>query len=151
MTIKSLQNCREVSKSWMECIDNQNILWKKVAKIEDGKNILFLCRYGYFKIVEFLIKKTTEFKIDLRLKDKYGMTALQYACNQGDVKIFEAILQKSVEINADLNTKDNFGLTAFHWACMNGHSKIVAMLIQKSAEYNVNLNTTDEHGKTAFY
>ena len=28
MDIKTLKNCRQVSKSWQEFIDNQNILWK---------------------------------------------------------------------------------------------------------------------------
>ena len=31
LNINSLKKCREVSKSWEECIDNENILWKRIV------------------------------------------------------------------------------------------------------------------------
>ena len=36
LNIKSLENCRKVSKLWLGCIDNQNILWNKIAQDENG-------------------------------------------------------------------------------------------------------------------
>ena len=33
---ESLKNCREVSKSWQNFIDNRNILWIKLIKKEEG-------------------------------------------------------------------------------------------------------------------
>ena len=35
MDIKSLQNSREVSKLWLVCIDDLNVLWRKIAKTQD--------------------------------------------------------------------------------------------------------------------
>ena len=31
---KSLANCRGISKSWQEFIDNRNLPWKRIMKIE---------------------------------------------------------------------------------------------------------------------
>ena len=55
LDIISLQYCRRVSKSWQKCIDNQNILWIKLAeKQETDKNKLFqlACKRGYSKVAE---------------------------------------------------------------------------------------------------
>ena len=30
---KSLKNCREVAKSWQQCIDNKNLSWNQIIKI----------------------------------------------------------------------------------------------------------------------
>ena len=73
MNIKSLENCRKVSKSWLKCIDDQNILWNKIAKNKDG-NQLFqsACRTGQSKMARALIRKSAELKIDLNAEDKLG-------------------------------------------------------------------------------
>ena len=54
---QSLKNCREVSKSYQECIDNQNILWNKIVKKESGNETFQLaCKNGHSKMVEMLIR-----------------------------------------------------------------------------------------------
>ena len=69
LNIKDLENSREVSKAWMQCIDNQNILWNKIAENEDG-NKVFQKAYkkGHFKLAKVLIEKSVEYQIDLNKK-----------------------------------------------------------------------------------
>ena len=77
---KSLKNCRKVSKSWQECIDNQNILWNKIVKKKGGnKTFQLACKNGHSKMVEMLIKKPAKFNIDLNAKHEEGKTAFHFA------------------------------------------------------------------------
>ena len=148
----SLKNCRKVSKSWQECIDNRNILWNKIVEKEDGnKTFQLACKNGHSKMVEMLIKKPAKFNIDLNAKYDEGMTAFHWACTNGYSKIAEMLIQKSTEFNIDLNVKDRWDNTAFHLACENGHSKIAEGLMQKSVELNIDLNAKDEDGRSAFH
>ena len=39
---KNLKICREIAKPWQDCIDNQNILWNKIAKKNGGAQSLQL-------------------------------------------------------------------------------------------------------------
>ena len=70
LDIKSLENCRVISKSWQGCIDNQNILWNEIAKNENAnKAFQSACKKGHLKIAKALIKKSTEFEIDFNARD----------------------------------------------------------------------------------
>ena len=63
MDEKNLKNCREVAKSWQNCIDNQNILWIKMAKKNGGtKSFQLACKNGHFKMAKMVIQKATEIK-----------------------------------------------------------------------------------------
>ena len=65
----SLKNCREIVKSWQNCIDNQHILWKKIAKENGGtKSFQIACKIGHIKMAKMLIQKATEFKIYVNAK-----------------------------------------------------------------------------------
>ena len=68
-----------------------------------------------------LIKKSTEFQVQLNNKNIFGCTALHLACDQGHTKMAEILIQKSAEFKIQLNTKDNFDQTTFHLACQNDH------------------------------
>ena len=85
------------------------------------------CKKGHFKIVELLIQKSGELKIDLNAKNFEGNSALHMACSYGHTELVHMLLQKSVEFNIDLNAKNRFGTSAFHSACTNGHNEIVQM------------------------
>ena len=73
----SLKNCRELTTSWQICIDNRNVLWKKIAKKKDGQNSFRLardsfrlaCELGHYKMASVLTQKVNEFKIDVNKKD----------------------------------------------------------------------------------
>ena len=48
---KSLSNCREVGKSWQECIDNRNLLWIGIVnKVGGNEAFQWACRNGHFPI-----------------------------------------------------------------------------------------------------
>ena len=52
---KSLQNSREVSKTMKYFIDHRSILWKKIAKKNDGtESFILACKKKQFKIAEML-------------------------------------------------------------------------------------------------
>ena len=94
MDVKSLKNCRKVSKSWWECIDNQNILWKNEV---GTKAFQLACKNGHSKMVEMLFQKSTEYNIDYNAEE-YGDTAFHFACENGQLKIAEMLILKSNEL-----------------------------------------------------
>ena len=118
MDMKTFKNCKQVSKSWQEFIDNQNILWKS----ETGANAFQLaCLNGHSKMAGILIKNSKKFNINLNAKSgRMGKTAFHNACIRNNLKIAEMLMQKSTEFDIDLNIKMNNGDTAFHYACING-------------------------------
>ena len=155
LDIKSLKNCRVVSKSWQECIDNRdNILWNKIAKNEDANKAFQLaCKKGHSKVAKVLIQKSAEFKIDLNAKNQLfsaGRTAFHFACMGGHSDIAEMLMQKSAEFNIDLDAKDKDGMTAFHLACSRGQKNIVEMIIDNAESFKVDLTKKDSYGRTGF-
>ena len=75
----SLKNSRLVSKSWQNCVDHQNILWKKILVDEDAEQAFRqACKNGHVKMAKILIQKSTEFNIDLNAKGKIGNATLRY-------------------------------------------------------------------------
>ena len=69
--VKTLKNCREVEKSWQNCIDDQKILWKKIVNDEGSDTIFqFACKNGHFKMVEMLIENIAVHDIDLNAQDE---------------------------------------------------------------------------------
>ena len=100
LNIKDLENCRKVCKSWLGCIDNQNILWNKVARKEDADKVFkFVCEKGNSKMARYLIQKSDEFKININPKYKLGWTSFHYACWYGHLEIVEALMKKSADFN----------------------------------------------------
>ena len=127
MDEKSLQNCRKVSKTFQNCVDHRNILWKKIAQKNGGtKSFILACKKRQFKIAEMLIKKTTEFNVN-----KHDETPFHLACKGGYFEIAEMLVHESAKLNIDLNAKDYSDDTAFHIACKNGHTKTAEMLSLK--------------------
>ena len=136
-----LRNCREVSKSWLESIDNRNLLWNEIVKDEGGnKAFLFACKNGHSKMLEMLFQKFTEFNIDFNAQGKFGRTAFHLVCQKGPSNVAEMFLQKSAELNIKLNEKEFSGKTGFHLACSHGQSNIAEMLIKKSRELKIKLD-----------
>ena len=122
---ENLRSFREVSKLWLDVIDNQNLFWNKTVKHEEGnKAFQFACKNGISKILGMIFQKHTDFKVDYNARDRQGWTGFHCASQKGHSKITEIIIQKSTEFNIELNTKDHQGMNAFHTACQYGHSKI---------------------------
>ena len=67
----SLKNCREVDKSWQNCIDDQSILWKKIVDDEGSDTIFqFACKNGHSKMVEMLIENIAAYDFDVNAQDE---------------------------------------------------------------------------------
>ena len=148
MDNKSLKNCREVDKTFQKCIDNQNILWNKIAKKLGGnKTFQLACKNGHLKMAKMFIEKPKEFKIDPMVKNHY----FYLASDNDNLEIVEMLMHKSTELNIDLNAEDKFGKTPLHITCQNGKIKIAEMLVQKSAEFNIDVNAKDKAGETIFH
>ena len=66
MDKNNLINCRQVAKPWQNYIDNKLFLWNKIVD-EQGSNKAFqiACKNGFSKFVEMVLKKPTNYNIDL--------------------------------------------------------------------------------------
>ena len=72
LDVKSLEYCREVSKVWKNCIDNNKILWNTIIEIK-GCNEAFqlACKNGLSKLLEMLLQKSYELEIDYNAKTPF--------------------------------------------------------------------------------
>ena len=87
---EGLKNCRLLSKSSLECIDNQNHLWKKVIDVQNANQVFqSACNNGFLKMVKFLIQKSEEFKINFNNRSKAFdyQTPFYMACLNGHSKV----------------------------------------------------------------
>lgn len=101
----------------------------------------YACIHGRFKIVEMLMQKSGQLKLNLNAKNGYyGQTAFHLVCINGHSMIAKMFLEKATDINLDVNARGKNGMTAFHGACKNGQMKIADLLIKKSSELNIDLN-----------
>ena len=76
----------------------------------------YTCCHGQPEIAELLMKKSSEFKIDLNNKDNWGRTGFHWACWSGEINIVEMILNSSEALKIDLTIKDNEGKTGLQLA-----------------------------------
>ena len=76
----------------------------------------YTCCHGQPEIAELLMKKSSEFKIDLNDKDNWGRTGFHWACWSGEINIVEMILNSSEALKIDLTIKDNEGKTGLQLA-----------------------------------
>ena len=76
----------------------------------------YACCHGQPEIAELLMKKSSEFKINLDDKDNWGRTGFHWACWSGEINIVEMILNSSEALKIDLTIKDNEGKTGLQLA-----------------------------------
>ena len=76
----------------------------------------YACCHGQPEIVELLMKKSSEFKIDLNNKDNWGRTGFHWACWSGEVNIVDMIINQSEALKIDLTIKDNESKTGLQLA-----------------------------------
>ena len=167
LDIKSISNCREVSKSWRKCIDDKNQAWIHIVKIpeilDDGDTYIHLvARTGQLEMFQKMLKKERAKNPD----NKYKETPFILACQYGHFKIANMYFENSSEFKINPNARvqkpvkrgvdseehsldDNW--TAFHHACCKGNSKVVQLLIQKSLDNNIDLDAKDSYGMTPFH
>ena len=137
---KSLVKCREVVKSWQEFIDNRNLPWKRIVKIEkyflDGNSFLHVAiQTGQSKKFKELIQGEK----DKNPTNYDRFTPFYIACQKGLFVFTEFLIQ-----NSEYFTND------FKWPIHLDHSKVAELFIQNSLKFNIDLNAKDSRGKTAF-
>ena len=76
----------------------------------------YACCHGQPEIAELLMKKSSEFKIDLNTKDNWGRTGFHWACWSGEINIVEMIINQSEALKIDLTIKGNEGKTGMQLA-----------------------------------
>ena len=146
----NLTKCREVAKSWQNCIDRKNLPWIQITipkihwtlrNLEKNTYMHIAARYGQSKIFNEIFK-SLEFK---NPKNSYGQTPVHFICIYGHVKI----LKQSI---AELNVNEEWrGITPLSMACKHGQLNIAKILVEKSTELNIDLNAKDRLGCTAFH
>ena len=99
----------------------------------------FIFEKGYSNIAEFLIEKSTDFKIDLNIQDESGRTGFHYACMENHLKLAEMLIQKSVEFKIDLNVQDSDGNTPYHLASIMKNSNLKLMIMKNARSFNIAL------------
>ena len=77
-----------------------------------------------------LLQKSTEFSIDLNIKDEAGCTAFHHVCSNGLVEIAEVLLQNSAQYNIDLKVS---------WAVELPVKKIIKIQIYKVTKTGFNV------------
>jgi len=89
-----------------------------------------------FKLIEYLIKN----KVDLDLKDNFGLTALAYACMLGEKNIIILLLKNGI----DVNTKDFYGNNSLIYSM---HSDNI-YLIEDLVRYGIDINNSNLKNET---
>ena len=122
-----------------------------LVKVDGFISLHVACHYGRVKIIEMLLKKSDELKIDLSRKNHLGNTAFHSACIGGSSELVELIMKNTHKLKIDLNDRNDYLTTGFDYACVRGHLDIVKMLIKNSKSMNIELNTIDIHYRNAFH
>ena len=76
-------------------------------------SFLLACSNGHKEIMEMLINKSAEFKIDTEAKDDNGYNAFHLAYSEGHQEIAGVLIKASDVLKIDLNGKTYYGYSAF--------------------------------------
>jgi len=172
---KSLTNCRVVSKSWQEFIDNRKLLWIRIVEIPTRKGkstyLKLAFKTGQINVLKTILEKRRDDEILKKL-------LLRLACEYSNTSAAEWLIKNSLVLDIDLkNAEGDKGGTALHTVCYHStryqyanfakfliqnstanyygircqHTKLVELLIRNSATFNIDLNAKDRFHQTAFY
>ena len=174
---KSLGKCREVVKSWQEFIDQRNLPWKRIVKVEkyfeDGSKFLHVAvKTGQVK----MFKKLIEDEEDKNPRNAKRKTPFNIAVENGYFEITEFLIQNSTKINLYLDLLEWESLEAayngghlnlvellikssnevskheyFTWTAKFGYFEMAKFLIQNSAKFNIDLNYNTGCRMTVFH
>ena len=143
---EGLLKCLTVSKTWETLIENV------LAKRWQGK-IFEAAEQGHAKLVELLLKRSTDLENELNDKKGIGKAPFAVACQNGHREAVELLLSASFDVNIDLNATRYYGCapcTGFMLACARGHKNVVELLLNQP-EGKIDFNAADNvEGRTAF-
>ncbi|MEA3353179.1 MAG: ankyrin repeat domain-containing protein, partial [Campylobacterota bacterium] len=108
---------------------------------KEGNTYLHIClKKGKYKSALWLIHHN----IDVTIKDKNGLTALDIALDQNNFSMVKELLNTD---EFDLNEKDEFGRTKLQNAVIFGYERTADLLISKGAD----INSKDIHGRSVIF
>ena len=102
--------------------------------------LIVACRKGSTEIVNFLVRSSKEFGIDLNARNDDGETGFMRACYYGQTEIVKLMINSSKEFGIDLNVRNVNGDTGFMLARVFGYRKIVKLMVNASREFNINID-----------
>lgn len=79
------------------------------------------------------VKLLLDQKIDVDVKDNYGVTPLMIAAENGNNEIIKILLK----YGADVNKVDNDGWSALLWACYKGQNGTAKFLLNNGSDVNI--------------
>ena len=123
MDDNGLVKSREVTRTWLDFIDEKNNLvypWLRIVKIPT----ILPTGIG-------------------------GITYLHLAAEYGQTDMFKSMLEKEGYKNPK-NIEDITG-TPLHQACFKGKFNIVKILVRNSEKFKIDFNHTEVQGNTAFH
>ena len=94
---------REVSKTWMELVDN--------VIANRWRDLIFpACQYGQTKVVQILLNQSIKKKrINWNVRDRSGRTPLMLACGWGQVDVVNLMINHQIRSKFRLNARDDYG------------------------------------------
>ena len=102
---KSLTNCREVSRSWKEFIDNKQIIWTRILDkycgTEQSNFLLIAAKTGQTEIFEKIFYGSE----DQNPKDSLGFTPFLLAAKYGHFGVGQIIMENEQESKIDFRKK----------------------------------------------
>ena len=107
-----------------------------------GNNSLHIATSnGHLSLCETLI---TKYKLDVKMTDNDGWTALSFAAENGSYELIEFFVEKKI----DIYQKTNDGKNCLHIAASKGHFNLCKTLIEK---INFNVDMVDNKKWTALH
>ena len=99
---KSLTNCREVTRSWKQFIDNKKLTWFRICEKycpNEGSTILHIAaKTGQTEMFEIIFEEEEK----KNLKNNEGFTPFLLAAKNGHFAVCQLIMEKSQQTNLDL-------------------------------------------------
>ena len=119
------------------------------------------CAHGRTKLVEFMIKSSKDFWIDLNANTEFRgpfnrwtvqdtETAFHLACNNGCTEIVELMIKSSKDFSIDLNARTHsIARTALHAACFRGQTNTIKIILENWIEFGIDIKAQDKQGRSA--
>ena len=148
--VKSLAQCRAVSKSWTDCIDSSRLWWTKRLHYLIQENLNpFLTEFPTFWDVfeHFNNANTAKLRKFVELFqgicDEGGLrlghlSPLHLAADEGHLEFLTLILETPI----DFELRDRYNnWTPLYFACQAGQTEVVKFLYQHSVEKKINFQS----------
>ena len=168
LKLEDFSNCRLVSKSWKQFIDEDKYLadvqLTEVMFLYSKEKIScnqqdycqrfpltqfhFVCAFASFQIVKLFLENKLKWKIDVNAQDENGVTPLYMACRYNNVLVVNHLLDHGLNITR--RTKNIKG-HILHAATFNKDPKVTQAVFENKRLMNTGKNVTTSYKYTVFH